>query len=273
LSAGSVGRRKTHVEQDLVFALAVPDLAAGVARLGEDSADGVLAPGDPAAVPVTARVIGGRARDAVRSEPLGDRVDPEPGQELREDPHDHLCHGLIDSEDVQRLPSAAFAGLGCGPASISMYKAADDGTEISVSAIARAAAVDRSFLYRHRDLLGKIHALEASPLGSRGSAGPSVTRASLQADLLAAHERAIRLTATIQQLEHRLSEALGEQAWHQSGLGMPTDIGALNQKIIHLEQQAIDLRLQLEERNHDLTAARSANRELMAQLNQAIQRR
>ena len=37
-------------------------------------------------------------------------------------------------------------------------RAATDGTEISVSAIARAAAVDRTFLYRHRDLLGKVHA-------------------------------------------------------------------------------------------------------------------
>jgi len=50
-------------------------------------------------------------------------------------------------------------------------KAAADGTEISVSAIARAAAVDRSFLYRHRDLLGKIHAIEASPPAAGGSAG------------------------------------------------------------------------------------------------------
>ena len=37
------------------------------------------------------------------------------------------------------------------------------GTEISVSGIARAAAVDRTFLYRHRDLLEQIHALEAAP--------------------------------------------------------------------------------------------------------------
>ena len=42
-------------------------------------------------------------------------------------------------------------------------KAAAAGTEISVSGIARAAGVDRTFLYRHRDLLGKIHALEAAP--------------------------------------------------------------------------------------------------------------
>jgi hypothetical protein len=143
------------------------------------------------------------------------------------------------------------------------------GTEISVSGIARAAAVDRTFLYRHRDLLAKIHALEAAPPPGSSDTGPAVTRASLQADLLAAHERAIRLSARIQQLERRLSEALGEQAWRESGLGTPADIDALNQKITHLEQQATDLRLQLAERDEDLAAARAANRELMTQLNHA----
>jgi chromosome segregation ATPase len=152
-----------------------------------------------------------------------------------------------------------------------LSKAAADGTEISVSAIARAAAVDRSFLYRHRDLLAQIHAIEASPPAGE-AARPAVTRASLQADLLAAHERAIRLTARVRQLEHRLSEALGEQAWRESGLGTPADIDTFSQKITHLEQQAIDLRLQLEERDQDLAAARSANRELMAQLNHATRR-
>jgi hypothetical protein len=91
----------------------------------------------------------------------------------------------------------------------------------------------------------------------------------MQADLLAAHEHASRLSARVQQLEKRLSEALGDQAWRESGLGAPADIDALGQKITHLEQQAIDLRLQLEERDQDLAAARNANRELIAQLNTA----
>ncbi len=147
------------------------------------------------------------------------------------------------------------------------------GTEISVSGIARAAAVDRTFLYRHRDLLARIHALEAVPPSTADGAGPAVTRASLQADLLAAHERALRLDARVRQLEKRLSEALGEQAWRESGLGTPADLDALTQKISHLDQQAADLRLQLGERDQDLTAARSANRELMAQLNTTPQRR
>jgi hypothetical protein len=150
-----------------------------------------------------------------------------------------------------------------------LERAAIHGTEISVSGIARAAGVDRTFLYRHRDLLEKIHAIEAAPPAASGTPGPAVTRASLQADLLAAHERALRLTARIHQLEKRLSDALGEQAWRESGLGAPADVEALHQKITHLEQQTADLRLQLGERDQDLAAARAANRELMTQLNLA----
>jgi chromosome segregation ATPase len=149
-------------------------------------------------------------------------------------------------------------------------RAATDGTEISVSAIARAAAVDRTFLYRHRDLLGQIHATQAGPPGA--GTGPAVTRASLQADLLAAHQRALRLTARIQQLETRLSEALGDQAWRESGLGAPADIDVLNHKIANLDQQVTGMRLELDERDSELAAARAANRELMTRLNTTAHR-
>jgi hypothetical protein len=146
-------------------------------------------------------------------------------------------------------------------------RAVADGTEIGVSGIARAAAVDRSFLYRHPDLLEKTHALATEPPSTDEATSPAVSRASLQADLLAAHERTTRLHARVQHLEKRLSEALGEHAWRESGLGTPADVDALNQQITHLDQQVIDLRLQLEERDEDLTAARAANRELMARIN------
>jgi hypothetical protein len=153
-----------------------------------------------------------------------------------------------------------------------LTKAAADGTEISVSSIARAAAVDRSFLYRHRDLLSKIHALEATPAAAGDPSGPAVSRASLQADLLAAQERAIRLNARVQQLEKRLSEALGEQAWRECGLGDAPDLDQLRRQADGLQQQIIDLRLKLEERDEELSAARAANRELITQLNHATPR-
>lgn len=145
-------------------------------------------------------------------------------------------------------------------------QATTDGTEISVAGIARAAGVDRSFLYRHRDLLEQLHAAETQP-GNRPGIGPVASRASLHADLLAAHERAARQAARVQQLEKRLSQLLGEQAWRQSGLGAPDDIDALKQHITHLEQQVADLRLQLDEQGDELAAARAANREFMLRAN------
>jgi hypothetical protein len=144
--------------------------------------------------------------------------------------------------------------------------AINQGDQISVSGIARRAGVDRSFLSRHRDLLERIHAAEAQPPNAPG-VGPTVSRASLQADLTNAHQRAVRLAARVHQLEKRLSEALGEHTWHESGLGVPDDIDRLKQQIGTLEQHTVDLHLQLQERNDDLAAARAANRELMAQLN------
>ena len=142
--------------------------------------------------------------------------------------------------------------------------AATTGQEISASSIARAAGVDRTFLYRHRDLIEQIHAAQAQ---APSAAGPAVSHASLQADLLNAQQRAARLAGRVQQLEHRLSDLLGERAWRESGLGAPVGIDTLEQQNLALEQHIVDLRLQLEEREQDLAAARAANRELMAQLN------
>src|SRR5450631_1761680 len=136
------------------------------------------------------------------------------------------------------------------------------GEEITVSGIAQRAGVDRP-----RDLLEQVHATEAQPPSTSGSSGSTISRASLQTDLLNAQQRCTRLAGRVQQLEKRLSEQLGEQAWHQSGLGAPDDIDQLKQRIVFLEQQSTDLRLQLDERDQDLAAARVTNRELMTRLN------
>ncbi|MFN2503906.1 MAG: hypothetical protein ABR540_06715 [Acidimicrobiales bacterium] len=147
-----------------------------------------------------------------------------------------------------------------------LAEAALAGGPITVSGIAGRAGVDRTFLYRHRDLLERLHDLGAQLPGAAGAA-LMVTRASLQSDLLTAQHRGGRLAARVQHLEHRLSELLGEQAWHDSGLGAPDDINRLNQHIASLEAEAADLRIQLDERTEELAAARLANRELMTRLN------
>jgi len=145
-------------------------------------------------------------------------------------------------------------------------QAAAEGSDLSVSAIARTAGVDRSYLYRHRDLLEHLHATNTQPATGTAT-GPGVTRASLQADLLNAQARNTRLAARVHQLENRLSQALGEQVWRTSGLGAPADIDALQQQITHLEQTVLDLRRQLTDHADDLAAARAANRELMLRTN------
>jgi hypothetical protein len=147
-----------------------------------------------------------------------------------------------------------------------LNNAVSSGEQISVSGIARAAGVDRTFLYRHRELLEQVHAADTQPPAVPG-VGPAVSRASLHADLLAAQQRCVRMAARAQHLETRLSELLGEHAWRESGLGAPDDIDHLKQQIVTLEQHVVDLRLQLEERDQDLAAARAANRELMARIN------
>lgn len=146
--------------------------------------------------------------------------------------------------------------------------AAKNGTPISVSAIARQAGVDRSFLYRHRDLLEIVHAAELEPAAQDPAGGSPVSRASLQADLANAQARNTRLAARVQQLEKRLSQALGARAWQESGLGAPADIDELQRKITRLEQHNVELTSALEEARSDLDAAREANRDLTRALNQ-----
>ncbi|MFE0178497.1 hypothetical protein ACFWZ2_39940 [Streptomyces sp. NPDC059002] len=78
-----------------------------------------------------------------------------------------------------------------------------------------------------------------------------------------------RLTTENQHLRNRLSEALGEQVWKETGLGGPTDIQQLQRRITELEQQAVGLCRQLSDRDNELAAARATNRGLMAHLNES----
>jgi ABC-type transporter Mla subunit MlaD len=80
-------------------------------------------------------------------------------------------------------------------------------------------------------------------------------------------ERNRRQALRTAQLEKRLSEALGETVWQQTGLGASSALDALQRQISHLEQQVVDLGRQLADRTDELEAARATSRELMAQLN------
>ena len=58
-----------------------------------------------------------------------------------------------------------------------------DGTPLTASAIAQAARVDRTFLYRHRDLLEKLHASSTRSVDTGPRTSLTVTTTSLHADL------------------------------------------------------------------------------------------
>jgi cell division protein FtsB len=92
----------------------------------------------------------------------------------------------------------------------------------------------------------------------------------LIADLAGAHDRINRIVRENAQLRDRLSEALSEQAWRESGLGGPDDIEELHPRNTELEQQVVELRRQLSEKDDDLDAAPATNRELMASLNRTV---
>ena len=145
-----------------------------------------------------------------------------------------------------------------------LEQATASGTEISISAIARSARVDRSFFYRHRDLHAAVAAKAAEPTPTHP---PGPSHAGLLTDLANAHDRIARLSREHTQLRERLSEHLGQQAWHESGLGAPDNINHLHRRITELEQHTAELRRQLTERDEELDAARATNRELMTQLN------
>ncbi|WP_328974205.1 DUF6262 family protein [Streptomyces canus] len=139
-------------------------------------------------------------------------------------------------------------------------------SDITVSSLARTARVDRTFLYRHRDLLQRVHAAAAAP--PQEGRISAVSRASLQTDLANALERNKRLATRVRQLERRISQSLGDAAWADSGLGAPVDVDQLQQHITLLTQNIADIQGQLDERADELEAARAANRELTRALNQ-----
>jgi cell division protein FtsB len=140
------------------------------------------------------------------------------------------------------------------------------GQEISMSAVARAAGVDRSFLYRHHDLRAQIHARAAAAPGT-SPASTAASRQSLLADLANLQQQNQRLRRHNHSLTARLSEVLGAEVFDASGIGHPDESGQLRNRVTELEQLILDLRRQLEERTDELDAARAANRDLMALAN------
>ena len=86
-----------------------------------------------------------------------------------------------------------------------------DGLQVNVSAVARKAGVDRSYLYEHPDLLEQIRALGSSRSAHRPTrpAAEQATLDSLRARLEVVHAELIRLRGENHELHRALEHVLG----------------------------------------------------------------
>ncbi|MEO3874189.1 hypothetical protein ABGB18_35770 [Nonomuraea sp. B12E4] len=100
------------VEQFLLLVLFVPDLAARVARVEEDRPNGRLGPRDPRAVPIASPVIGGRARNVLLGQPLGDQIKTLPLNEIPEDPRHMGSRQRVGLQTVKPLAVCRLARVG-----------------------------------------------------------------------------------------------------------------------------------------------------------------
>jgi predicted RNA-binding Zn ribbon-like protein len=80
-----------------------------------------------------------------------------------------------------------------------------------------------------------------------------------------------RQTQHTADLEARLSEILGEQAYSRTGLGAPHDHAALEEQNQILQNEIQELLAKLQDQEEELGAAREANRQLIGQLNKTTQ--
>jgi predicted RNase H-like nuclease (RuvC/YqgF family) len=140
-----------------------------------------------------------------------------------------------------------------------------EGIAITISSVAARARVHRSFIHRHLDLRADVYAAADRP--SAAATATTTTRQSLEADNLNLRATVRRQTQHIADLEARLSELLGEQAYSRTGLGAPRNHAALEEQNHTLQNEIQELQAKLQDQEEELGAAREANRQLMGQLN------
>ncbi|HEY3942343.1 MAG TPA: hypothetical protein VGL60_07640 [Acidimicrobiales bacterium] len=100
------------VEEHLVAALAVPHLAPGVARVGEDRPHRHLRPRKALPMAVAGPVVGGGAGDAVAGQPFGDGVQATACHVLVEDAAHHRGRVRVRLQAVPSLAHCRLARVG-----------------------------------------------------------------------------------------------------------------------------------------------------------------
>lgn len=147
---------------------------------------------------------------------------------------------------------------------VDMYS---DRSEITVASTAARAGVHRSFIHRHTDLYAAVLAADAEAIVNPSPASTTISHRSVMTENANLHALNHRLSRRVRDLEDRLSELLGNQAFERSGLGTPTATAALQDDLEHHKQLVLDRDNRIEELEEELAAAREAVRGLMAELN------
>jgi hypothetical protein len=144
-----------------------------------------------------------------------------------------------------------------------------DGSEITISAVAAKARVHRSFVHRHPDLHAAVLKAATEATTNPSPAATAISHRSVLAENANLHEQNRRLARQISDLEERLSELLGRQAFERSGLGAPASTAAVHAELEAQRQTILDLKRALEERDEELAAVRETSHRLMNQLNRS----
>ena len=156
----------------------------------------------------------------------------------------------------------------------------DAGEPVSFPAVARRAGVSVSLLYADKELAGRL----AQARSRQRDAGQQrawrlptrslISEQSLRADLANAKDQIRRLSQELTALRDRLSHQLGAQADTASGRAGASLLDQLEQQTFELHADNLWLRQRIEElegvlreSNETLEAARTMNRELMAEIN------
>jgi Family of unknown function (DUF6262) len=131
-----------------------------------------------------------------------------------------------------------------------------DGSEITISATADRAGVHRSFIHRHDDLRSAVLAAASESIDNASPAATTISHWSVLAENANLHASNGRLSQQrIRDLEDRLSEAFGQQAFERSGLGAPTSTAALQDDLERHKQLLLDRDNRITELEEELAAS------------------
>src|SRR5260370_29692886 len=129
-----------------------------------------------------------------------------------------------------------------------------DGSEITVSAVAARPAVHRSFIHRDPDLHAAVLKASADAISEPSPAATAISHRSALAENANLHEQNRRLAQHISDLEDRLSDLLGQQAFDRSGLGAPASTAAVHAELHAQRQAALDPQPALAASHYDTNA-------------------